>query len=82
MVRASMIVENGQKFVDISCFLGSEKLSFKTGTNQSAGQANYCRCYSGRNRRQRHHKCRLVTLHRVRGGEQTPLSHFWERGWG
>ena len=81
-VQAVFTVEDGQKFVDVSCFLGDEKLSLETATNQSAGQANYCRCCSERNRRQRRHKCRLVTLHRVRGGEQTPLSHFWERGWG
>ncbi|MBT3315656.1 MAG: recombinase family protein [Anaerolineae bacterium] len=36
-VRATMIVEDGQKYVDVSCFLASEKLSFETGTNRNGG---------------------------------------------
>ncbi|MBT7191332.1 MAG: recombinase family protein [Anaerolineae bacterium] len=69
-VRAFLTVENGEKFVDVSCFLGNEKLSFDTPTSQNGGQASHYLCYNEQNRRQLHRKCRHETSHQGRGVEQ------------
>lgn len=60
-VQATMTVEDGQKYVDVSCFLGSEKLSFDTPTSQSGGQAIDCQYCNAKNRRRPHHRYRRVT---------------------
>jgi hypothetical protein len=57
-VGASMTVEDGQKYVDVWCFLGRNKLSIGDPTYQNAEHArNYRRC-NGRTHRQPHHTCR------------------------
>ena len=50
-VRASFIVEDNQKYVDVWCFLGRNKLSIENPTSQNvAFSKNYPRC-NGKSRR-------------------------------
>jgi hypothetical protein len=62
-VRASFIVENNQKYVDVWCFLGRNKLSIGDPTSQNAAPAKNYRYCSARNRRRQHRTFRRVTLH-------------------
>jgi hypothetical protein len=57
-VRASFIVENNQKYVDVWCFLGRNKLSIGNPTSQNVGRARRYRCCSVKSRRQPHRTCR------------------------
>ena len=57
-VGALMTVEDGQKFIDIWCFLGRNKLSVGSTSSRSAARArNYPRC-SARSRRRPRRTCR------------------------
>ncbi len=57
-VRASFIVEDNQKYVDVWCFLGRNKLSIGDPTSRNAAfSKNYPRC-NVRSRRRRHRTCR------------------------
>ncbi len=51
-VRANLTEEDGQKYVDVWCFLGRRKLSLVEPTSQSGVRAKSYRCCSARNRRQ------------------------------
>ena len=56
-VGASLTVEDGQKIIDVWCFLGRKKLSVGSPTNQNEAPArNYRRC-SGRTHRRPHRTC-------------------------
>ncbi|MHB8779347.1 MAG: hypothetical protein ACYC6R_16555, partial [Anaerolineales bacterium] len=57
-VGALLTVEDGQKFIDIWCFLGRNKLSIGDPTSQNEAQARICRCCNAQNRHRRHHTCR------------------------
>jgi site-specific DNA recombinase len=61
-VRASFIVEDNQKYVDVWCFLGRNKLSIENPTSQNAAPAKNYRCCSARNRRRQHRTFRRATL--------------------
>ena len=66
-VRASFIVEDNQKYVDVWCFLGRNKLSIENPTSQNVARAKNCRCCSARNRRRPHHTCRRAPSHASNG---------------
>mgnify|MGYP002713119390 CR=1 FL=1 len=68
-VQAVFTVEDGQKFVDVSCFLGDEKLSLETATNQNEEPAIFRQCCSGQSRRRPRRKFRRATLRRGRAGQ-------------
>jgi site-specific DNA recombinase len=51
-VRASFTVEDNQKYIDVWCFLGRNKLPIGDPTTQSGGHAIGCRCCSAKSRRQ------------------------------
>lgn len=59
-VGALLTVEDGQKFIDIWCFLGRIKLSIGSHTFQNAVRASDCLCCSARIRHQPHRTCRRV----------------------
>jgi len=59
-VGASLTVEDGQKFIDIWCFLGRNKLSVGSPTSRNAGRARNCRWNSGRSLLRLHRTCRRV----------------------
>src|SRR5689334_4465549 len=59
-VEASMTVEDGQKYVDVWCFLGRNKLSIENPTYRNEGRAKNCPHYNVRNHRQQHHTCHHV----------------------
>ena len=50
-VRASLIIEDNQKYIDVWCFLGRNKLSIKDPTSQNGARANGHLCYSARSHR-------------------------------
>jgi hypothetical protein len=60
-VGALLTVEDGQKFIDIWCFLGRNKLSVGSHTSRNAVHAKNYRCCSARNHRRPHHTSRRVT---------------------
>ena len=62
-VGASLTVENDQKFIDVWCFLGRNKLPIEEPTSQNVARAKNCRCCSARNRHRQHHTCRRVPSH-------------------
>ena len=62
-VGANLIEEEGQKYVDVWCFLGRKKLSIVEPTFQNEAPAKNYRCCSVRNHRRQHHTCRRATLH-------------------
>jgi site-specific DNA recombinase len=57
-VGASLTVEDGQKFIDIWCFLGRNKLSVGSSTSRSAAHAKSCRWNNGQSLRRLHRTCR------------------------
>ena len=57
-VRASFIVEDNQKYVDVWCFLGRNKLSIGDPTSQNVELSIGCLCYIVRSRHRQHHTCR------------------------
>jgi len=59
-VGAFLTVENGQKFIDIWCFLGRKKLSVEFPTSQNVERAKNYLCYNAKIRRRRHHTFHLA----------------------
>ena len=57
-VRASFTVEDNQKYVDVWCFLGRNKLSIENPTSRNAARAKSCRCCNARTRRRPHRTSR------------------------
>jgi site-specific DNA recombinase len=65
-VGALLSVENGEKIIDVWCFLGREKLSIENPTSRSAAHARSYRWSNARTRRQPHRTCRRATWQRAR----------------
>jgi site-specific DNA recombinase len=59
-VGALLSVENGEKIIDVWCFLRREKLSIENPTSRSVGLARSCRSNTVRSHHRLHHTCRLV----------------------
>jgi hypothetical protein len=59
-VRASFTVEDNQKYVDVWCFLGRNKLSIENPTSQNGGRARSYRCCNVKILRRPHHTSRRV----------------------
>jgi hypothetical protein len=65
-VGASLTVEDGQKFIDVWCFLGRKKLSVGSPTYQNVEPSKgYPRC-SVQIRHRQHHTYRRATWHSIR----------------
>jgi site-specific DNA recombinase len=60
-VGAYLTEEDGQKYVDVWCFLGRKKLSIVEPTSRSAARARSYRCCNARSRRRPRHTSRRAT---------------------